>query len=333
MSLRPHGLLPSRLLCPWNFPGKNTGVGCHFLLQRIFPPQESNPCLLHLLHWQVDSFTTAPPEKPKRCIQGMMWLLDPIGYVRRFSWLPEFGAWIAIVWLHLRFHFLIYKMWPYNSFLKGLMWRLSELIWVLRLEQCLTLEEISTCMHAQLLSRVQLFATPWTEAYQAPLSMGSSRQEYWNGLPFPSGLDLPNPEVELEVPTLTGGFLITVPPGKPKIKTSYHPPPIFFFFKDTLYVRQQKRHRCIEQSFGLCGRRRGWDDLGEWHWNMYIIICETNHQSRFDAWYRVLRAGALGWPRGTVWGGRWEGSSGWGTHVHPWWIHVNVRQNHYNIVK
>ena len=31
------------------------------------------------------------------------------------------------------------------------------------------------------------------------------------------------------------------------------------------YVRQQKKHRCIEQSFGLCGRRRGWDDLGEWH--------------------------------------------------------------------
>ena len=33
----------------------------------------------------------------------------------------------------------------------------------------------------------------------------------------------------------------------------------------TLYVRQQKRHRCIEQSFGLCGRGRWWDDLGEWH--------------------------------------------------------------------
>ena len=33
----------------------------------------------------------------------------------------------------------------------------------------------------------------------------------------------------------------------------------------TLYARQQKRHRCIKQSFGLCGRRRGWDDLGEWH--------------------------------------------------------------------
>ena len=33
----------------------------------------------------------------------------------------------------------------------------------------------------------------------------------------------------------------------------------------TLFARQQKRHRCIEKSFGLCGRGRGWDDLGEWH--------------------------------------------------------------------
>ena len=42
----------SRLLCPWDFPGKNTGVGCHFLLQGIFLTQGSNSCLLH---WQVDS--------------------------------------------------------------------------------------------------------------------------------------------------------------------------------------------------------------------------------------------------------------------------------------
>ena len=65
----------------------------------------------------------------------------------------------------------------------------------------------------------------------------------------------------------------------------------------TLYARQQKRHRCIEQSFALCGRVQGWDDLGEWHWNMYIIICEMDRQSRLDAWDRVLRAGALGWFR------------------------------------
>ena len=41
--------------CPWDYPGKNTGVGCHFLLQRIFPAQESNLHLLQLLYWQEDS--------------------------------------------------------------------------------------------------------------------------------------------------------------------------------------------------------------------------------------------------------------------------------------
>ena len=44
----------SILFCPWDFPGKNTGVGCHFLLQGIFPTQGSN---LHLLHWQADPFS------------------------------------------------------------------------------------------------------------------------------------------------------------------------------------------------------------------------------------------------------------------------------------
>ena len=46
------------------------------------------------------------------------------------------------------------------------------------------------------LSRVQLFATPWTVAYQAPQTMGFSRQGYWSGLPFPSPGDLPNPAIE-----------------------------------------------------------------------------------------------------------------------------------------
>ena len=46
-SLRPHGLEPSRLFCLWDSPGKNTGVGCHVLLQGIFPTQGSNPGLLY----------------------------------------------------------------------------------------------------------------------------------------------------------------------------------------------------------------------------------------------------------------------------------------------
>ena len=45
-------------------------------------------------------------------------------------------------------------------------------------------------------SRIQLFVTPWTAACQAPLSMGFSRQEYWNGLPFPPPGDLPDPGIE-----------------------------------------------------------------------------------------------------------------------------------------
>ena len=58
-----------------------------------------------------------------------------------------------------------------------------------------------------------------------------------------------------------------------------------------------------------------------------------NRQSRFDAGYRMLGAGALGWPREMIWGERWEGDSGLGTHVHLWQIHVDVWQNQYSIVK
>ena len=93
-------------------PGKNTGVGCHFLLQEIFPSQGSNP---HLLHWQADS-------------------------------LP---------------------------------------------------------------------LTLWTVAHQAPLSMGFSRQEYWNGLPFFSPGDLPNPGIEPRSPALQADSLPLSCQGSP----------------------------------------------------------------------------------------------------------------------
>ena len=72
------------------------------------------------------------------------------------------------------------------------------------------------CVHA--LSHVWLFATPWTIAYQTPLSMGFSRQEYWSGLPFPSPGNLPDLGIELASlvpPTLAGRFFTTEPPGNP----------------------------------------------------------------------------------------------------------------------
>ena len=57
---------------------------------------------------------------------------------------------------------------------------------------------------------------PWTVAYQAPPSMGFSRQEYWNGLPFPSPEDLPDPGIEPGSPALQADALPSEPPGKPK---------------------------------------------------------------------------------------------------------------------
>ena len=73
------------------------------------------------------------------------------------------------------------------------------------------------------LSRVWLFATLWTIDYQAPPSMGFSRQEYWSGLPFPSPGDLPDPGTEPGSSALQADALLSEPPGKPM---RY----IFFFF-------------------------------------------------------------------------------------------------------
>ena len=67
----------------------------------------------------------------------------------------------------------------------------------------------------KLLSCVQLFATPWTVAYQAPLSMGFSRQEYWSGLPFPPPGDLPNPGIKPRSPELQADALPSEPSGEP----------------------------------------------------------------------------------------------------------------------
>ena len=63
----------------------------------------------------------------------------------------------------------------------------------------------------KLLSHVRLFVTPWTVAYQAPMSMGFSRQECWSGLPFPSPGHLPNPGIEPRSPTLQADALPSEP--------------------------------------------------------------------------------------------------------------------------
>ena len=79
-------------------------------------------------------------------------------------------------------------------------------------------------VRAKSISRVRLFATLWTVASRAPLSMGFSRQEYWSGLPFLSPGDLPDPGMQtgsLMSPELASSLPL-VPPGKPNICTDVH---------------------------------------------------------------------------------------------------------------
>ena len=93
----------------------------------------------------------------------------------------------------------------------------------------------------KLLSRVWLFATPWTVAYQALLSMEFSRQEYWSGLPFSSPGNLPNPGMEAGSPALQADTLPSEPPGKP------------------YYIEQGHfwEYKCVEWFMKMLGSQRG----------------------------------------------------------------------------
>ena len=88
------------------------------------------------------------------------------------------------------------------------------------------IESFNTCLKCMLscFSSVQLCATPWTVACQAPLSMGFSRQESWSGLPFPSPGDLPDPGIEPGSPALQAGSLLSEPPTKPVFQGRHHFP-------------------------------------------------------------------------------------------------------------
>ena len=86
--------------------------------------------------------------------------------------------------------------------------------------------DLIVCM----LSCVRFFATPWTVTHQAPLSMGFSKQEYWNGLPFPSPRDLPNSGIGPRSPTLQADSLPSEPPGNftSYTKLGIHPTLVWF---------------------------------------------------------------------------------------------------------
>ena len=115
-SLQPHGLRPARLFSPWDFPGKSTGIGCHFLLQRIFLTQGLNACLLRLLNWQADALPLVPPGKPHsslgfdKCImpcihhqvimQNSFTALAPLCFTYSSLSFPPLNTWQPVVFLH-----------------------------------------------------------------------------------------------------------------------------------------------------------------------------------------------------------------------------------------
>ena len=99
----------------------------------------------------------------------------------------------------------------------------------------------------KLFSRVQLFATPQTIAYQAPLSMEFSREEYQSGLPFLSTGDLPNPGVKPRSPMLQADTLPSEPPGKPKFLLQHQElipssQRLYRFLNFVLYIRVLSKH-------------------------------------------------------------------------------------------
>ena len=93
--LWPHGLQPARLLCPWDSPGKNTGVGCHALLQGIFPSQGLNP---GLQHYRQILLPTEPPGKPKNTGVGGLSLLQGIFPTQESNWCLLHCRWFFTSW-------------------------------------------------------------------------------------------------------------------------------------------------------------------------------------------------------------------------------------------
>ena len=130
-SVRTHRWQPTRLLCPLDFPGKNTGVGCHFLLQCMKVKSESEVS------------------------QSCPTLRDPMDWSLLGSSIHGIFQARILEWVAISFSTVVLCYAVLSHF-----------------------------------SRVRLCETPWTAAYQAPPSMGFSRQEYWSGVPLPSPLHI-----------------------------------------------------------------------------------------------------------------------------------------------
>ena len=169
-SLWPHGLQPTGLLCPWESPGKHSGVGCHFLLQGIFPTQGSN---LRILHWQVDSLPLAPLRTPT-IFHIYVFFLNRLSYDSTSKWRGRFFRIIQLIS-------------PVPGFLVP-----SELVlcYICTLWGTGTLSRVRACHPGVSHPQRTCTQSPWGPA-SWPAVTTPSRAADWEGEPLPSLSEFP----------------------------------------------------------------------------------------------------------------------------------------------
>ena len=134
---------------------------------------------------------------------------------------------------------------------------------------------------------VQLLASPWTAAHQAPLSMGFSRQEHWSGLPFPTPGDLPDPGIKsmsLMPPAVAGGFFTTSMTLEVLIIDKYHPTTLFLIvlslFCVSFFLLLCFLPREVPLAFAV---KQTW-----WCWILLTFSCLESFWFLHQIWTRVL---------------------------------------------
>ena len=154
-TLQAYELQPAKLLCHWNFPGKNTGVGSHFLLRGIPDPETETESLVFPA-LAGGPLPLVPREKPMYMIFGITFFLH--------CSLPR-GVKVTIV--------------------EKAMWKICK-------STTSSSQQAKSKSESEVAQSCLTLCDLWTVVGQAPLSMGLSRQEYWTWLPFPSPGDLPD---------------------------------------------------------------------------------------------------------------------------------------------
>ena len=126
------------------------------------------------------------------------------------------------------------------------------------------------------------FATPWTVARLAPLSVGFPRQEYSSGLPFPSPGELPNPGIEPVSPGLAGGFFTTEPPGR-SLETS------LFADDVVLYIENHDTIRKLLELISELAKLQDKKSIHRNHLPSYILTMKNQKEKSRNQFHSSLQ--------------------------------------------